>query len=154
MSKVLLLFSAVVLCACVPGFARADVLTRDQAIAVLVQQVINPSPNKDTLMAFGPQNMLQPGAVVKSGWSDVGSARTIQTPTWFFYINDEPEAKFAHSCRFVYIDAGCANPVVGNGIVVETKDWWPEINGVEIYVGMLYASPDLVYGTPPSPPNR
>jgi len=46
MSKVLLLFSAVVLCACVPGFARADVLTRDQAISVLIAQVINPSPTR------------------------------------------------------------------------------------------------------------
>ncbi|AEB08881.1 hypothetical protein [Desulfobacca acetoxidans] len=158
MSRVLWLFSAVVLCACMPGFARADALTRDQAISVLIAQVINPSPNKDTLMAFGPQNMLQPGTVVEPSMLNTppypGSSRTIQTPTWFFWINDEPEYRFVHACRFIYIDATRANPIVGDGIIVETQGWWPKINGVEIYEGGPYVSPDLVYGNPPSPPNR
>jgi hypothetical protein len=114
MSKVLLLLTAVVLLICVPFLTGADSLTREQAVSVLIAQVINPSPNKDTLMAFGPQNMLQPGTVVRPPLLNAqpfpGSVRTIQTPTWFFFVNDEPEAKFAHSCRFVYIDANHASP--------------------------------------------
>jgi hypothetical protein len=72
MSKVLLLLTAVVLLICVPFLTGADSLTREQAVSVLIAQVINPSPNKDTLMACGPQSILQSGTVVEPLWLDVG----------------------------------------------------------------------------------
>ncbi len=62
MAKVLFLFVLTVLLTCATPFVgAANSLTRDQAISVLIQQVINSSPNKETLMAFGPQNMLSVG---------------------------------------------------------------------------------------------
>jgi hypothetical protein len=129
-----------------------DLLTRDQAITILVEQVINPSLNKDTLMAFGPQDMLASGDVVEPALLNTppyaGSTKTIQTPTWFFWIDDEPKSDFVHYCRFVYIDAGNANPTIGDGITVETQGWWPKINGTNYY--KLYQerveSDDFVYG--------
>jgi hypothetical protein len=42
-----------------------DLLTRDQAFSILIEQVINSSPNKDLLMALGPQDMLATGDVVE-----------------------------------------------------------------------------------------
>ena len=156
MSKTLLLLSVVALCICMPGFAQAEALTRDQAVSALIAQVINPSPNKDTLVASGPQDMLPQGTLVEPHGLNTppypGSARTIQTPTWFFYIDDEPEHLFVHACRFVYIDANNPDPVMGDGIIVETQGWWPKINGVETHGGTMHTSPDLVYGSHPYPP--
>ena len=156
MSKILLLLSAVVLCSCASGFTRAEALTREQAISVLIAQVINPSPNKDTLVASGPQNRLPPGTVVEPHRPEAtpypASARTIQAPTWFFYIDDKPEYGFVHPTRFVYIDANNPNPVIGNGIIVDAQGWWPKINGVEVEYNGPYTPLDIVYGAYPYPP--
>jgi hypothetical protein len=129
-----------------------DLLTRDQAVSILMEQVINPSINKDILMAFGPQNMLSGGDVVEPDLLDTppyaGSTKTIQTPTWFFWIDDKPKAGFVHDCRFVYIDASITNPTIGNGITIEVQGWWPKINGTiyyDVYEERI-KSADFVYG--------
>ena len=143
-------------CTFTAGFAfhdawSGDLLTRDQAISILIEQVINPSPNKDILMAFGPQNMLQVGDVVEPVFIGTqpypGNSFSVSNPTWFFWVNDEPDSRFAHHCRFVYIDVTHSNPLIGDGIIVETQGWWPKINSVEFYKNGPLVSPDLAYGT-------
>ena len=121
-----------------------------------MEQVINPSPTKYLLIALGPQNMLAEGDVVEPAFLNTlpyaGSTKTIQTPTWFYWIDDEPDAGFVHSTRFVYIDASHSNPTVGDGIEIEIQGWWPKINGTKTYdYPPGNSHPDLVYGTVPFP---
>ena len=129
-----------------------DLLTRDQAISILMEQVIDSSINKDTLMAFGPQEMLTAGDVVKPMFLNTepynGSATTIQSPTWFFWIDDKPNPCFVHPCRFVFIAADNPNATIGDGITVEIQGWWPKINGVDYYevYEERIQSQDMVYG--------
>lgn len=134
----------------------AEELKRAEAINILIQEVIERSPNRDVLMAFGPRRPLKPGDLVEPVKNDAGPfpavSRKIEHPTWFFWIDDEPDAKFVHPVRFVYIDARHPKPVVGDGIIVDHQGLWPKING-ESYLGgeyeRFFTTNDRVYGEPP-----
>ncbi len=130
--------------------------SREDAIQILIDQVIKGDPNKDVLMAFGPQNMLVTGDIVAPAIGDSknfsGAARTIDRDTWFFFINDEINDCFVHPTRFVYIDANHANPTVGDGITIDVQGWWPKINNIHFYrypEERIDDSPDRVYGSIP-----
>ena len=135
-----------------------DLLTRDQAVSTLINQVITPIAYEDYYMAFGPQQMLSAGDRVEpkyiGGQPYPGSARDIQGPTWFFWVDTDKWAKFTHLVHFVYIDATNPNPVVGNGIVVEDQGWWPKINGVDYLQTSQdrWVTADAVYGEAPTGP--
>ena len=150
------LFILVILISFSPQMASSQ-LTRNEAIEFLISEVIESSPNKDVLMAFGPQDVLLPGTVVVPFDTETepfpGNPRTIQTETWFFWIDDEPDAKFVHPTRFVYIDTNNPNPSIGDGIVFEVQGWWPTINGISHYEDFVERvnSPEVVYGSPPTP---
>lgn len=132
-------------------------MTREQAVSILIQQVIEPSPNKDELMAFGPQNMLQPGDIVRphriGSPTYPGQPKTIERPTWFFFLNDRVEAGYVHQTRFLYIDANNPNPTMGDGISVDIQGWWPVINEQDYYDSQYPKEhPDWVYGDRPPIP--
>ena len=152
---VLVLFSLVIPLISFPQMASSQ-LNRDEAVEILISEVVEPSPNKDILMIFGPQNVLLPGTVVEPYDTETepfpGNPRTIQTKTWFFWIDDEPDAKFVHPTRFVFLEANDTDPTVGNGIIVEVQGWWPKINGISYYEDFSERlnSPDLVYSSPPT----
>ena len=133
-----------------------DLLTRDQAISILMEQVINQSNNKETLMVFGPQNYLEDGDKVEPNFPDdeneMVNLHNIVSPIWFFYIDDLPNAGFVHPTRFVYIDATNDSPTVGDGVEIEYQEWNPKINEdssyEDVYKGNTHT--DWVYGTFPS----
>ena len=135
-----------------------DLLTRDQAISILVNQVITPIAYEDYYMAFGPQQMLTIGDRVEpeelGGQPYPGSAKDIQGPTWFFWVDTNKWARFAHLVHFVYIDASHPNPTIGDGIIVEDQGWWPNINGVDYLdeAEERWESIDIVYGQAPTGP--
>ena len=135
-----------------------DLLTRDQAISLLIEHVITPVVYEDYYMAFGPQQMLTSGDKVEpnvlGGDPYPGSDRDIDRPTWFFWVDTNKWARFAHLVHFVYIDASISNPTIGNGIIVEDQGWWPKINGVD-YLDEAedrWESADIVYGEAPTGP--
>jgi hypothetical protein len=61
----LVVFFTIVGCAFQKAWSD-DLLTRDQAIAILIEQVITPMVYEDYYMAFGPQQMLTIGDRVES----------------------------------------------------------------------------------------
>lgn len=147
----------VTLAAIVHAQAAEALLTREQAVAMLIQQVIEPSPNKDELMAFGPQDMLQPEDVVRPRYigspTYPGQPKTIETPTWFFFIDDKVQSGYTHKTRFIYIDANHPNPTLGDGISVDIQGWWPIINEQPHYAPpSTTQNPDWVYGEGPPIP--
>lgn len=139
-----------------PDNCQAGPLTRKQAVKILIEKVIEPSPDKSLIMAFGPQKPLQPGDLVEPVRDEAGpfpvTPRKLDKATWFFWIDDESDAKFAHPTRFVYIDANHPDPSLGDGIIVDPQGLWPKING-KSYLGgeyeRFFVTKDRVYGKPP-----
>ncbi len=135
-----------------------DLLSRDQAIGILIEQVITPIAYEDYYMAFGPQHMLTTDDIVEpevlGGQPYPGMGKDIQGPTWFFWVDTDKWARFAHWVHFVYIDASHPNPTIGNGIIVENQGWWPNINSVDYLDAPeeRWASVDTVYGEAPTGP--
>ena len=135
-----------------------DMLTRDQAIAILIDQVISPIAYEDYYMAFGPQQMLTAGDKVEpeiiGSQPYPGSTKNIQEPTWFFWVDTDKWARFSHLVYFVYIDASHPNPTVGDGILVSEQGWWPNINDVDYLKKPAdrWVSSDIVYGEAPTGP--
>lgn len=101
---------------------------------------------------FWSSNNAQPGGVISPAVPE-GHIKTIERPTWFFFINDELLAKYSHKTRYVYIDASHPNPSEGDGIIVHIQGWWPKINGEDYYKSSNSTKdPDWVYGNDPEFP--
>lgn len=154
--RLLVGISCVALLVTMASTAVAATLSRKEAIDILIREVILPSQTRDVLMAFGPQQALTSKDRVEppaKGWDPgQGIIRTIKHPTWFFWIDDEPDAKFAHPTRYVYIEADRSNPKVDNGIIVDFQAWWPMVNGKHYLsrdIDRFFNCPDRVYGQPP-----
>ena len=148
-TSVLAIPVCLLLVVCIHSNAQAQ-MTRKEAVAVLMEQVIEPTEDKEYLWAYGPQDMLVTGDVVRPKFntqSYPGKLFTIDRPTWFFYINDDITSKYSHPTRFVYIDANHANPTGGDGITIVIQGWWPVINGKEYYGTSDAGKDDLVYGS-------
>ncbi len=98
--------------------------TRDSAISKVLAQVINPSPYKNSLVAFlydppGPDSTLAPGTTVAP--LDSEFVRTVPSRSWFFWIDLTGDIRFAHPCKFVYVDAATGAVTSDNG------EWWPAL---------------------------
>ena len=122
--------------------------TRQSAIERLRVEVIQPSPNADMLVAYGLQQHLSADAVLQSllPADDQSSTAPIGQPyshgdAWFFWVDDQPQAAFAHDTRFVLIDR------TTGAIEVTHEEWWPVINGEPYWNAMEIRedSPDIVY---------
>lgn len=149
-------FCCLALMVMIGSTASAEVISRQEAVDILIREVILPSPTRGAMMAFGPQKPLAPGDKIEPpdrGFDpSQGTVRAIEKPTWFFWIDDEPDAKFAHPTRYVYIDANQPDPKVNHGIIVDFQAWWPMINGKHYLsrdADRFFDCPDKVYGQAP-----
>lgn len=124
-------------------------LSRQDARALITQQVITPSPYESTLVAFlwhstGAESLLAPGATV-SDWEGTFT-RNISTPTYFAFLDDQVDMEWTHAATYVFIDAT-------TGVLSrEESASWPVVNGGEQLMmqdGNL--SPDRFYGSYPGP---
>ncbi len=97
---------------------------KDEAIAILVSKIMEPASSGKRVSAFMLSQPLQKGDVVNS---ESGGKYPINANTWFIFVDDAPEAFFAHATRYVFIDARTAS----YDIVDET--WPPQINNVSMW---------------------
>ncbi len=98
--------------------------TRDSAISRVISQVINPSPYKNSLVAFlydppGLDSTLVPGYTVAP--LDSAFVQTLAGERWFFWIDLTGDIKYAHPCLFVYVD-----PATGD-VEMDSGEWWPAV---------------------------
>ena len=105
-------------------FGSRPVISTDQAIAILVSEIVEPATEYENISAFMLSEPLQKGDVVTS---ESGEDYPIDTSTWFVFIDDEPLAFFAHDCRYVFIDGRTGS----YEIIDET--WPPEINDLSMW---------------------
>ena len=80
-----------------PGIGMWD------AIEILVSEIIPPAAAYDRISAFMLSEPLQNGDVVSSA---SGEDYPIDINTWFIFIDDAPQALYAHATRYVFMDAG------------------------------------------------
>ncbi|MBN1152906.1 MAG: isopeptide-forming domain-containing fimbrial protein [Dehalococcoidia bacterium] len=99
-------------------------LTLDGVLQVLLGDILQPAFSSARVSACMPSKPLPAGTVISS---ESGLSYRIDKETWFAFIDDAPEAFFAHPCRYVFIDA------VTGGYKVEVESWPPDINGVSMW---------------------
>lgn len=97
-------------------------VTRAEAIAIVIQELIVPATRTRPVVAFLGRQPLAPGDAVWP-FDQPELRREIAAPTWFAWIDDDPRALFAHDTRFVFID------VATGAVEVIEAEWWPVVNG-------------------------
>ncbi len=119
-----------------------ELLNEDEASQILIEEVIKPDELLYDIIAFTTHKILYPGDVISSGVNNY----TIDSPTWFFWVDDYPYFDFAHSTRYVFIDAKDGE------INITHEDFPPWING-EFLVNNDFNKSKWVfstfYGLPP-----
>lgn len=99
-------------------------IDKDDAIEILVREIIPPASSNRRVSAFMLSQPLQKGDVVTS---ESGEKYPISANTWFIFVDDAPEAFFAHNTRFVFIDARTA------AYDVVDESWPPLINNSSMW---------------------
>jgi len=94
------------------------------ALQVLLGEVMPPASSPDRVSAYMPSLPLGSGDVVSS---ESGYSYLVEDATWFVFIDDAPEAFFAHHCRYVFIDA-----TSGTYEVIQ-ESWPPDINRASMW---------------------
>ncbi|MBK8493306.1 MAG: hypothetical protein IPL49_21095 [Saprospirales bacterium] len=108
------------------GFSQNDLLTREDATRIILQEIIVPATSNHTITAFLVKTLLQPGDIIAPFYGDLN--HEMQEPAWFAWINDDPLALFAHPTRYVFIGAR-----TGDVEIVEHA-WWPKLNGESLFM--------------------
>ena len=110
--------------ALVVRFGSGPAISKDQSIAILVSEIIEPDADYKGISSFMLSEPLQEGDVVTS---ESGEDYPIDTDTWFVFIDDEPLAFFAHDCRYVFIDGQ-----TGSYDVID-EAWPPAVNNISMW---------------------
>jgi len=126
MSKKIVSYLLIVSLIVIPlvGCGAPAEIGKDEAIRILVSEIIPPASSYARISAAMLSQPLQQGDVVSS---EGGGQYTIEANTWFVFIDDAPEAFFAHGTRYVFIDARTGDYDVVNEM------WPPLINNVSMW---------------------
>jgi PKD repeat protein len=95
-----------------------------EAIEILVSEIIEPASSNKRISAFMLSQPLQTGDVVTS---ESGEEYSIDDNTWFIFVDDAPQAFYAHDTRYVFIDTKTAT------YDVTSETWPPLINNVSMW---------------------
>jgi hypothetical protein len=127
----LLLISLIVFTV-LPGCER-KVSGKEWAIRILLEKVILPDELDHPVIAFTLDGPLPAGTEVAAYApsplpDDVDKLPHLVpdkliSPSWFFWVDDNPIADFSHPTRYVFIDAATGQ------VRVTDQGWWPYING-------------------------
>ncbi len=101
--------------------AEKRLISREEAIQMILKRVIRPETLDHGLIAFLGQEPLDQGDTVFQD-VELQVIRAADGPIWFAWLYDEPTAEFEHETRYVFIDA------VTGELEVKTCNWWPLLN--------------------------
>ena len=100
------------------------------ADAIVLDQVVVPDEVTENLLLFRHPTVLAAGTPVQPGEIIPGrevSGLTPAVPSYLYFIDDEPGARFEHDTRFVLVDATSGEVTVSN------EDWWPQVDGAHLF---------------------
>ncbi|TFH43928.1 MAG: hypothetical protein E4H01_11395 [Lysobacterales bacterium] len=123
--------AALLLLLCSASAAAEDIkanelLTRDEAIGI-AYDVIVPASLDHAVTAFMGMAPLDAGDTIVPVFTE-GRQYTIDGPTWFCWIDDNPQAFFEHDTRYVFINA------VTGAVSVVVEKFWPVLNGEPLFM--------------------
>ena len=103
-------------------------LSQERAIDIVVDQVLGPQPPDHDLLGFFWPVMLRQGDTIFP-YGDEEEGITVESPQWFFWLDDQPGAFYEHPTRFVFVDATTGH------VQVEEQEWWPVLNNASLWLG-------------------
>lgn len=114
----------------VPGPSTAQTpFSQQDAINILMSDVINPSPDAATSVAFlhnynTPDSLLLPGTMVSS-WDDA-FVHFVTSESYFFWVAKKNDHLMRHPTEFAFVDA-----FAGALTTFSTSEAWPVVNGIQ-----------------------
>lgn len=102
------------------------IIGKDEAIQILINEVIIPENLTFDLIAFIWPELLNSGDIINPFYPPE-NVYYIENVTWFFWIDVAPYAQFAHPTAYVFIDASTSQ------YEIVSEDWWPQLNGVDLW---------------------
>lgn len=104
---------------------KGEMISREEAKAVIINEIIEPGTLKHDVLAFLVLEPLKKGdRIAPHGFTE--ETVTLQEPTWFAWIDDEPDGEFAHPCRYVFLNARTGK------YIVKAYKWGPVLNDTEV----------------------
>ena len=101
-------------------------ITREEAIEIIMKEVIKPKSLKHDILAFLGRSPLQLGDKVRQDIEEM-EVIEIEEPAWFAWINDDPQSEFSHTTRYVFLNAYNGN------LELYKREWWPLVNDKVIW---------------------
>ncbi len=129
-------------------------MTRDQAIKLVIEQVAQPSKAPRGLRVHLFPDLLPKGSeIVPFDLWTTGKREffVCEGDTWFFWLDDDPQAQFGHQTRYVMVDA------LSGRMAVKESEWWPVVRSKVVWGTTLERSDSktVVFEKPsPLPPVR
>lgn len=116
--------------------AGQGVVSLDQAVDILLEEVVQPDSLDHFLIAYTLGAPLPVGSEVSpyapsplpEGVTSLPhlQPQELESSMWFFWIDDDPLARFTHPTRYVFID------VESGDLSVEEQGWWPMVDGESV----------------------
>lgn len=107
-----------------PTPSPTTAITLEDAIFILMSEILKPSSSDDRVSAFMMSHILRKGDIIKP---ESGTSYTLDSHTWFAFIDDDPETFFSHPTRYAFIDAED-----GTYNIIDEK-WPPLINDYSMW---------------------
>ena len=101
-------------------------ITREEAIEIIMSEVIIPDSLKHDIIAFLGRVPLKPGDKVKQDDAD-SMVIDIDKPTWFAWVYDNPQSFFWNPTRYVMINA------ISGEFEILIRGWPPLINSEAVW---------------------
>ena len=108
----------------IPSITYSLPLSYEDAIDLVVKEVVK----TNDYYVYSPADSLPPQEMIVSSIRPNGDYnRTLETNTWFFFVDTEPLAPFAHQTYFVFVNSETAEYIVSN------ESFYPIINGISYF---------------------
>jgi hypothetical protein len=129
-----------------------EALTRAEANAIVIEEVIVPHPLSAELVAYSYN---PPGAIDRVFQGDIihpfvpAFTLEVEEEAWLFWIDLAPNQWFEHPCLIVLLKDADASLQVFESL------WFPVVSGKQLYatIGERNNSPDIFWGDPVPPLN-
>ena len=102
---------------------------RGEAIQLFRDYVVPTIPDSSFVIAYCPQTMLNSGDIVVDGVTGT-PLFTANVPTWLFYVDGSPLARFYHPTSLYFLE-----PAICTLVGPIDAEGWPRINGTSYYSG-------------------
>jgi hypothetical protein len=112
------------------GQVRVDRMEADRKALAVVEGIWQKSDQKKGLRALRYKDLLPRGVRVTPAFGTAGKelpVLTCERPCWFFFVDEDPKAHFAHPVTYLVVDAESGE------VRTLRTDWWPLVDGKAVF---------------------